>query len=123
MENKLINGDFEVTERFFWTETRQQCTWPSSAKAGTFEDYLSFNWAGLRYQHTTAIRSKLAASEGRASHCEQDAFCTPWRSCPEQAWRLELMTGEDYYRAKDVDNVSVSTLPAGRGLDVVRLLP
>lgn len=76
-------------------------------------DALSVDWAALRFQHTAAIRSKLAEAYAPAT---ANKMLSALRGVLEAAWKLELMTAEDYYRAKSVENVDGSTLPAGRAL-------
>jgi integrase len=76
-------------------------------------DILTCDWAMLRFQHTVAIRAKLQAiySAGTANRI----LCA-LRGTLKAAWKLGQMTGEDYYRARDVEAVTGETLPAGRAL-------
>lgn len=76
-------------------------------------DALGVDWAALRFQHTAAIRSKLAEFYAPAT---ANKMLSALRGVLEAAWRLELMTAEDYQRAADVKSVTGSTLPAGRAL-------
>lgn len=71
-------------------------------------------WAQLRYQHTQAIRAKLAAKLAPATASKQ--LCA-LRGVLKEAWRLGLMPAEDYHRAADIEGVKGSRLPAGRALD------
>lgn len=76
-------------------------------------DALTLNWAALRFQHTAALRSKLA---GRYSVATANKMLSAVRGVLKTAWRLEQMTAEDYHRAVDVKNIKGSTLPRGRVL-------
>jgi integrase len=76
-------------------------------------DILACNWAGLRFQHTAAIRARLAE---RYSAATANRMLSALRGTLQAAWRLGQMTGEDYYKARDVDSVRGETLPAGRAL-------
>jgi len=76
-------------------------------------DALSMPWQGLRYQHTQLIRQQLAETYAPAT---ANRHLSALRGVLEEAWRLGLLTAEDYRRAVDVPNVRGSTLPAGRSL-------
>jgi integrase/recombinase XerD len=68
-------------------------------------------WHQLRYGHTQALRSWLA------EHCSPAAanrHLAALRGVLREAWRLDLMNGEDLARAVDLASVSGSSLPAGR---------
>lgn len=70
-------------------------------------------WGALRFQHTAAIRAQLAEKYAAAT---ANKMLAALRGVLKAAWRLGLMTTEDYGRAADVVNVSGETLPAGRAL-------
>jgi integrase len=76
-------------------------------------DALSLNWSALRFQHTTAIRSRLAKKYSRAT---ANKMLSALRGVLKAAWRLGQMTAEDYTRAADIKSISGSTLPRGRAL-------
>lgn len=69
-------------------------------------------WAALRYQHTAAIRSKLA--ERYTSPATINRHLAALRGCLKEAWKLGLMTAEDYHRAAELPAIKGETLPAGR---------
>lgn len=77
-------------------------------------DGAHFPWGGLRYQHTQAIRTRLA--EGYA-FTTANKMLSALRGVLREAWRLQQIPAEDYQRAVDLKPVRGSTLPAGRGLD------
>lgn len=81
--------------------------------SGGVADALQMNWAALRYQHTQAIRARLAAiySPATANH-----HLAALRGVLKEAWRLGLMGAEDYHRAVDMAPVRGETLPRGRAL-------
>ena len=68
-------------------------------------------WEKLRYEHVQAIQTKLA-EEGLAPATVNKAMAAI-RGTLKAAWRLDLMTGEEYSKAHDVRLVSGSRLPAG----------
>lgn len=76
-------------------------------------DILAVNWAALRFQHTAAIRAKLAA---RYAPATANRLLCALRGVLKAAWRLGLLPAEDYHRAADVESVTGHTLPAGRAL-------
>ncbi len=76
-------------------------------------DALTVDWAALRFQHTAAIRSQLAE---RYSAATANKMLSALRGTLKAAWRLGLMSADDYTRAADVQSVTGSTLPAGRAL-------
>lgn len=81
--------------------------------SGGRADALALDWAALRFQHTQAIRAHLA------EHCSLSAAnlkLTALRGALEAAWKLRLMTAEDYHRAASVKSVKGETLPAGRAI-------
>jgi site-specific recombinase XerD len=77
-------------------------------------DALSCPWAGLRFQHTAAIRATLADAYSPAT---ANKMLSALRGTLKTAWRLRQMTAEDYRRAADIETVKGRTLPAGRELD------
>ncbi len=76
-------------------------------------DALSVEWSALRFQHTAAIRSHLAE---RYSAATANKMLSALRGTLKAAWRLGLMSADDYARAADVESITGSTLPAGRAL-------
>ena len=79
----------------------------------TGADALTINWAALRFQHTAAIRSKLAEQYSAAT---ANKMLSALRGALKAAWRLGQMSSDDYSRAVDLDRIAGSTLPAGRML-------
>ena len=73
----------------------------------------SLNWAGLRYQHTQAVRAEL---EGRYSPASANKFLSALRGVLKEAWRLGLIASEDYRRAVDLKPVKGERLPKGRAV-------
>lgn len=70
-------------------------------------------WAALRYQHTQALRARLAARFAPAS---TNKMLAALRGVLKEAMRLGLMGVEDYARAVDLASVRGHRLPAGRAL-------
>lgn len=76
-------------------------------------DAVTLPWALLRYQHTQAVRSRLAERYQPASVNKGLAAV---RGVLKEAWRLGLIPAEDYHRAVDLRGISAHTLPRGRAL-------
>ncbi len=74
---------------------------------------LLVDWGALRFQHTAAIRARLA---GGYAPKTANRILAALRGVLKAAWRLELMTAEEYQRAADLEAVTGETLPAGRAL-------
>ncbi len=70
-------------------------------------------WQALRITHTNAIRTALAA---RYAHHTANRMLCALRGVLKACWQAELMTAEDYHRARAVEAVKGHTLPAGRDL-------
>lgn len=68
-------------------------------------DALTLDWARLRYQHTAAIRAALLRRYDPATAAKM--MCALRRTLKE-AWRLELMGAEDYYRAVDLPRIDLA---------------
>jgi len=73
----------------------------------------TLNWAALRFQHTAAVRSKLAETYHAAT---VNKMLCALRGVLKTAWRLGQMDADDYARAADVPSVSGERLPRGRAL-------
>jgi len=82
-------------------------------------DALGLDWAALRYQHTAAIRTRLAEAYAPAT---ANKMLAALRGVLKEAWRLGLMGAEDHARAIDLEPVRGSRLPRGRALDRGELL-
>lgn len=71
------------------------------------------DWSAVRYQHAQAVRSRLAGRYKPAS--VNKALCAV-RGVLREAWRLGLVTSEDYRRTADLEAVKGESLPPGRAL-------
>lgn len=74
---------------------------------------LTLDWPALRYQHTAAIRSRLAETYKPST---ANKMLSALRGVLHHAWKLGQMSAEDYHRARDVGTVKGQTIPAGRDL-------
>jgi site-specific recombinase XerD len=81
--------------------------------------YLYCNWAALRFSHTTAIVTQLI---GRYAPATVNVMLSALRQVLYYAWKLELMNAEDYRRAVDIENVTSTTLPAGRDISTGEMM-
>lgn len=77
-------------------------------------------WDSLRYGHLAAVRAALIASDASAASVNKTLAAL--RGVLKEAWRLGLMTAEDYQRAIDVERVRAETLPRGRAMEGGELL-
>lgn len=71
-------------------------------------------WQALRCQHVAAVRKRLGE---RCKPATVNKALSAVRRCLKEAWRLGLMTAEQYHKAVDVPNVRGSRLPVGRSLE------
>lgn len=75
-------------------------------------------WGELRYEHTSAIRARLLQATTAKGELLAPAYVNKHlaalRRVLKEAWRLELMSGEDYHRAIDLERSKGTRLPAGR---------
>jgi site-specific recombinase XerD len=74
----------------------------------------SMPWHKLRFEHVQAIQTKLT-EEGLAPATVNKAIAAI-RGTLRAAWRLDLISGDEYAKAHDVRLVAGSRLPAGRCL-------
>jgi site-specific recombinase XerD len=90
--------------------------------SGGRENAFSFPWHTLRYQHTTAVRAKLAETYKAATVNKMlAALCRVLK----ESWRLGQISAEEYHRAVDLPSVRSQTLPKGRSVkdtELTRLL-
>ena len=76
-------------------------------------DRLTCPWHLLRYQHTQALRARLA---DRYAPATANKHMAALRGVIQEAWRLGLIGAEDYRRAADVASVRGTRLQKGRAL-------
>ena len=76
-------------------------------------DLFSFDWAGLRFQHTAAIRAALAE---RYSYSTANKMLSAMRGTLKAAWKLGQMSAEDYHQARSIESIKGQTIPAGRAI-------
>lgn len=78
-------------------------------------DHITFEWGGLRFEQTQAVR---AALQDAYSPSTARKMLSALRSVLKHAWRLGLLSGDDYQRAVDLAPVrGNSAAPtAGRAL-------
>jgi site-specific recombinase XerD len=77
------------------------------------------NWGALRYQHTAAIRARIAQAYSPAT---ANKMLSALRQTLKQAWLLGQMTAEEYSRAIQLEPVTGETLPTGRELSMSEIL-
>ncbi|MCE5197979.1 MAG: hypothetical protein ABFD54_13770 [Armatimonadota bacterium] len=77
------------------------------------QDAITLDWPSLRHQHTAAIREELASKYAPAT---ANKMLSALRGVLKEAWRLGLMTAEDYQCAADLKAVKGEKLPCGRAL-------
>jgi site-specific recombinase XerD len=80
---------------------------------GRVQSCQAFPWHLLRFEHTTALKTKLIELYKPAT---VNRHLTALRGVLRAAWRVGYMTAEEFHRAADLKSVSCSTLPAGREL-------
>lgn len=75
-------------------------------------------WAGLRYQHTQAVRTALME---RYSPAGANLRLAALRGVLREAWRLGQIPSDNYQRAIDLPSIRAETLPKGRALSTGEL--
>jgi integrase len=73
----------------------------------------ALDWEALRYQHTQAVRARLASALAPAT---VNKTLAALRGVLREAWRLGLMDAEHYHRAADLPVLRGERLPRGRAL-------
>lgn len=86
--------------------------------SGGQADAESLPWHSLRYQHTAALRAALSE---RYAPATVNKTLAALRGVLREAWRLGLLTAEDYHRAVDLPSVRGTVLPRGRALSAGEL--
>lgn len=74
----------------------------------------SFPWWLLRYQHTSRIAALLSSQNPPYASSYINKHLAALRGVLKECWKLELMTGDDYTRAKNIEDVKFHREPAGR---------
>lgn len=74
-------------------------------------DLYALPWGALRYQHTAAIRALLME---RFAPATANRHLAALRGVLKEAWKLGIMTAEDYHRAVELAPAKGETIPAGR---------
>lgn len=87
---------------------------PSERKAARDNLARFYPWENLRFEHTTLIRTALAE---RYAPATASKMLSALRGTLKAAWRLDLMSAEDYQKAIDLDTIKNETLPAGRNIN------
>ncbi len=75
-------------------------------------------WHALRHRHVVELRTRLAE---RYAPATANKALSAIRGTLQAAWRLGLISTDDYQRAIDVKAVRGTRLPAGRALDAGEL--
>jgi integrase len=72
-------------------------------------------WELLRYEHTVRLRTLMREQGWSPSHVNKHLVAL--RRVLKEAWRLGLMTGEEYQRAADLPAFTHTRVPAGRHIE------
>jgi len=81
-------------------------------------DAVALDWSRMRFQHTAAIRSRLAETYAPAT---ANKMLSALRGVLKASWKLGQMSAEDYHRAREVEAIKGETLPAGRSISAGEL--
>ncbi|MFN8375354.1 MAG: tyrosine-type recombinase/integrase [Anaerolineae bacterium] len=81
--------------------------------SGGRADLLTLEWRAVGFQHTAAVRALLME---RYNPATVNRILSALRGTLKAAWRLGLISADDYQKARDIENVKGETLPAGREL-------
>ena len=84
--------------------------------AGLTIDALAVDWPRIRYQHVSALRSRLI--EDGAKPATINHLLSALRGVAREAFNLEQIDADTLTRIVNVKNVPASTLPVGRHVDV-----
>lgn len=90
-----------------------------TATGGASDDVGRFPWHELRFQHVTALKSRLSAA-GMAP-ATANVRLAAVRGVLRAAWRLDLIDTDAWQRAADVGPVRGERLPAGRALEMAEI--
>ena len=74
-----------------------------------------FPWERIRYPHVTLLRTQFT-ERWPSSLSHVNTHLSALRGILRECWRLELMTAEEFQRARDVENVKGSREQAGRDI-------
>lgn len=94
---------------------RQSLRYMAQEFSGGTRDETSFEWAKLRYEHTTRMRASLAQ---RYAPATANKMLSALRGVLTECWRLGQMGVEELARAKDIEPVQGTKLPKGRALTI-----
>ena len=76
-------------------------------------DLYTMPWAGMRAQHTLALRAELAS---RYAHGTANKLLAYVKGVLRAAWQLNLIDTDTYHRARDIRAVRGESLPRGRAV-------
>ena len=74
-----------------------------------------FPWERIRYPHVTLLRTQFT-ERWPSSLSHINVHLSALRGILRECWRLELMTAEEFQRARDVENIKGSREQAGRDI-------
>ena len=95
------------------SRTSMRATLDQIARIAGFADATAFPWRALRAVHTHTLRGRLAELYAPAT---ANKYLAALRGVLKAAWRLNLISTDDYLRAADLPAVRGSRLPRGRAL-------
>ena len=82
---------------------------------GESTDAMTLDWSKLRYQHTAAVRTALRQ---RLAPSTVNKMLVALRRVLQEAYRLDLMDANDYYKASDLKSFRVKNSLRGRELSL-----
>jgi len=102
----------EGSRRVMRSRLGQVVAWVNTQMNSQYDLY-SFPWHTLRFQHLNLLRSHLAEVYKPAT---ANATLAALRGVLKAAWRLKLLSTDDYLQAVDVDSVRGESVVKGREL-------